>query len=110
LLIAPFRALFFRPCSTFNNHPLNIYARKIQTFFSGRAPTVWCIIPTLGFLIKRWETMSIQSKLAEIKPALTEGVTSLKKSFHHVDTTAYFVCLGTSECSIQSLFLTCCRS
>jgi hypothetical protein len=40
---------------------------------------VWRIIPTIEFLIKRWETMSTHPKFAEIKDALIEGVKSLKK-------------------------------
>ncbi|KAJ6608449.1 hypothetical protein B0H10DRAFT_1921095 [Mycena sp. CBHHK59/15] len=66
-----------------------------QTFSSERTPTVWRIIPTLEFLIKRWETMSTQPKFAEIEDALLEGVKSLKKWFHRAETTsgAYFICL-----------------
>ncbi|KAJ6595485.1 hypothetical protein B0H10DRAFT_2232796 [Mycena sp. CBHHK59/15] len=66
-----------------------------QTFSSERTPTVWRIIPTLEFLIKRWETMSTQPKFAEIEDTLLEGVKSLKKWFHRAETTsgAYFICL-----------------
>ncbi|KAF7333887.1 hypothetical protein MSAN_02401300 [Mycena sanguinolenta] len=66
-----------------------------QSFSSERTPTVWRIIPTLEFLIKRWETMSTQPKFAEIEDALKEGVKSLKKWFHRTETTsgAYFICL-----------------
>ncbi|KAJ6592120.1 hypothetical protein DFH09DRAFT_1073190 [Mycena vulgaris] len=67
-----------------------------QSFSSERTPTVWRIIPTLDFLIKRWETMSTHPKFAELKETLLEGVKSLRKWFHRADTTssAYFICLG----------------
>ncbi|KAJ6537529.1 hypothetical protein DFH09DRAFT_1283526 [Mycena vulgaris] len=66
-----------------------------QSFSSERTLTVWRIIPTLEFLIKRWETMSTHPKFAEVKDALLEGVKSLRKWFHRADTTssAYFICL-----------------
>src|ERR1700760_5115069 len=67
-----------------------------QSFSSERTPTVWRIIPTLEFLIKRLQTMSTQPKFGEIKEALLEGVKSLRKWFHRTDSTssAYFICLG----------------
>ncbi|KAJ7075640.1 hypothetical protein B0H15DRAFT_791554 [Mycena belliarum] len=68
-----------------------------QSFSSERTPTVWRIIPTLEFLIQRWETMAAHPNYVEIKAALLAGVQSLKKWFHRADTTssAYFICLGT---------------
>ncbi|KAJ7438162.1 ribonuclease H-like domain-containing protein [Mycena latifolia] len=66
-----------------------------QTFSSERTPTVWRILPTLEFLIKRWETMATNPDFVELEGALGEGVKSLKKWFHRTDTTssAYFICL-----------------
>ncbi|KAJ7193211.1 ribonuclease H-like domain-containing protein, partial [Mycena pura] len=70
-------------------------ANVTQTFSRERTPTVWRIIPTLEFLIKRWETMSTQPRYDEIKEALSAGVESLKKWFHRAETSsdAYFICL-----------------
>lgn len=67
-----------------------------QTFSSERTPTVWRIIPTLEYLIKRWDTMSKHPRYSEISLALIEGIESLRKWFHRADTTsnAYFICLG----------------
>ncbi|KAJ6488391.1 hypothetical protein DFH09DRAFT_1291360 [Mycena vulgaris] len=47
------------------------------------------------YLIKRWETKSTQPRYLEISSALDEGVKSLQKCFHRVDTTSnlYFICL-----------------
>jgi hypothetical protein len=55
------------------------------------------IIPTLEFLIKRWETMALQPQYLEIRDALAEGVKSLQKWYHRADTTssAYFICMST---------------
>ncbi|KAM6491794.1 hypothetical protein JOM56_012834 [Amanita muscaria] len=66
-----------------------------QTFSSERSPTVWRIIPSLEFLIKRWESMVLQSQFREIKSALGEGIKSLKKWYRRVEGTsaAYFICL-----------------
>ncbi|KAJ7467625.1 hypothetical protein FB451DRAFT_1177991 [Mycena latifolia] len=63
-----------------------------------RVPTVWRVIPTLEYLIKRWETMSEHPRYTEISSALTDGTNSLRKWFHRADTTsnAYFICLATS--------------
>lgn len=71
-------------------------ANVTQTFSRERTPTVWRIIPTLEFLIKRWETMSTQPRYDEIKEALSDGVEGLKKWFHRAETSsdAYFICLG----------------
>jgi hypothetical protein len=67
-----------------------------QTFSSERTPTVWRIIPSLEFLIKRWESMIGQSRYRDVKKAITEGIQSLKKWYRKVDNTsaAYFICLG----------------
>ncbi|KAJ7713560.1 hypothetical protein B0H16DRAFT_1435997, partial [Mycena metata] len=66
-----------------------------QTFSNERHPTVWRIIPTFEYLIKRWETMAAHPRYAEIGEALLEGVKSFRKWFHRTDTTsnAYFICL-----------------
>ena len=70
-----------------------------QTFSSERAPTVWQIIPSLEFLIKRWESMVYQAQFREVKGAIEEGIESLKKWYRRVDGTsaAYFICLGKLE-------------
>ena len=67
-----------------------------QTFLSEHAPTVWRIIPSLEFLIKRWETMATQPQYREVKNAIMEGVRSFQKWYRKVDDTsaAYFICLG----------------
>jgi hypothetical protein len=68
---------------------------------------VWRIIPSLEFLIQRWETMSTQPKYRNVQAAITEGVQSLKKWYQKVDDTscAYFICLGAraSHCYGSSL-------
>jgi hypothetical protein len=68
-----------------------------QTFSKERTPTVWRIIPSLEFLIKRWESMAEQHKFRDVKDAITNGVDNLKKWYRKVDNTlaAYFICLGT---------------
>ena len=67
-----------------------------QTFSSERTPTVWQIIPSLEFLIKRWESMVGQPRYRDVKKAITEGIQSLTKWYRKVDNTsaAYFICLG----------------
>lgn len=69
-----------------------------QTFSSEHAPTVWRIIPSLEFLVKRWETMVDQPRFCEVKEAIKEGIISFKKWYQKVDDTssAYFICLGKS--------------
>jgi len=66
-----------------------------QTFSSERTPTVWRIIPSLEFLIKRWESMVGQPRYRDVKKAITEGIQSLTKWYRKVDNTsaAYFICL-----------------
>jgi hypothetical protein len=68
-----------------------------QTFSNERTPTVWRIIPSLEFLIKRWESMVGQPRYRDVKEAITEGIQSFKKWYRKVDHTsaAYFICLGT---------------
>ena len=67
-----------------------------QTFSNKWTPTVWCIIPTLEFLIKWWESMVEQPRFYDIKKAITQGVQNMKKWYYKVDNTlaAYFICLG----------------
>lgn len=45
-----------------------------QTFSNERSPTVWRIIPSLEFLIKRWETMAGQPRYRDLRDAIAEGV------------------------------------
>ena len=70
-----------------------------QTFSSKRAPTVWRIIPSFEFLIKRWETMAKKLEYHSLKDALEEGTKSLRKWYGRVESTspAYFICLGMSN-------------
>jgi hypothetical protein len=70
-----------------------------QTFSNERTPTVWRIIPSLEFLIKRWESMVDQPRFRDVKEAIAEGIESLKKWYRKVDHTspAYFICLGASS-------------
>ena len=58
--------------------------------------TVWHIIPSLEFLIKRWDTMATQPKYQNVGDAIKEGVQSFNKWYRKVDDTsdAYFICLG----------------
>ncbi|KAJ7195322.1 hypothetical protein GGX14DRAFT_677063 [Mycena pura] len=49
-----------------------------QSFSSERTPTVYRVIPTLEFLIKRWETMAEEPHL--MLPRLTESSESLIES------------------------------
>ena len=67
-----------------------------QTFSSERTPTVWRIIPSLEFLIKRWDSMVKQPRYRDVREAINEGIQSLKKWYRKVDNTsaAYFICLG----------------
>jgi hypothetical protein len=68
----------------------------MQTFSSESSPTVWRIIPSLEFLIKRWDSMSTQSQYRDVQAPLREGIASLQKWYHRVDDMllAYFICLG----------------
>lgn len=68
-----------------------------QTFSNERSPTIWHIIPSLEFLIKRWETMASQPRYRDVSEAITEGIQSFKKWYRKVDETsdAYFICLGS---------------
>ena len=70
-----------------------------QTFSKELTPTVWCIIPTLEFLIKRWESMAKQPRFHDVKDVITHGVQNMKKWYRKVDNTssAYFICLGASH-------------
>ena len=54
------------------------------------------VIPTIEFLIKRWETMAEEPRYSEIKNALLDGVANLSKWHHRTETTsiAYFICMG----------------
>ena len=69
-----------------------------QTFSNEKTPTVWCIIPALEFLIKRWELMVEQPRFRDVKDAITHEVCNLKKWYQKVDNTssAYFICLSAS--------------
>jgi len=66
-----------------------------QTFSNEHSPTVWRIIPSLEFLVKRWETMASQPRFRDVREAITEGVQNFKKWYQKVDETsdAYFICL-----------------
>jgi hypothetical protein len=68
-----------------------------QTFSKERNPTVWRIIPSLEFLIKRWQTMAQNSRYQNVREAIASGVKSYEKWYRKVDGTsdAYFICLGT---------------
>ena len=70
-----------------------------QTFLSKHAPTVWHIIPSFEFLIKRWETLAKKLEYHSLKGALEEGTKSLRKWYGWVENTspAYFICLGKSD-------------
>lgn len=72
-------------------------ANTQQTFSSERMPTIWQIIPSLEFLIKRWETMAGQPRYRELREAIMEGIQNFKKWYRKVDETsdAYFICLGS---------------
>jgi hypothetical protein len=67
-----------------------------QTFSRERNPTVWRIIPSLEFLIKRWQTMAEHSRYRSISDAITNGVESFEKWYRKVDGTsdAHFICLS----------------
>jgi hypothetical protein len=70
-----------------------------QTFSSERTPTVWQIIPSFEFLIRRWDMMANHVQHQALNEALNEGVGSLQKWYDQVDgssSPAYFICLGTS--------------
>jgi hypothetical protein len=70
-----------------------------QTFSSERTPTVWRIIPSFEFLIRRWDTMANHVQHQALNEALNQGVRSLQKWYDRVDgssSPAYFVCLGAS--------------
>ena len=43
-----------------------------QTFSNERSPTIWRIIPSLEFLIKRWETMASQPRYRDVSEAITD--------------------------------------
>ncbi|KAH9972369.1 hypothetical protein BJV77DRAFT_1074894 [Russula vinacea] len=77
-----------------------------QTFSKELTPTVWCIIPTLEFLIRRWESMAKQPRFHDVKDAITHGVQNMKKWYRKVDNTssAYFICLDPN---IKDLY--CCH-
>ncbi|KAG6806576.1 hypothetical protein H0H92_010774, partial [Tricholoma furcatifolium] len=66
-----------------------------QTFSSERAPTVWRIIPSLEFLIKRWESMAAQPRFESVSDPIKNGIENLKKWYRRVENTssAYFICL-----------------
>ncbi|KAG6864101.1 hypothetical protein C0991_012481, partial [Blastosporella zonata] len=66
-----------------------------QTFSSKNTPTVWCIIPSLEFLIKRWESMASHSQFKDVSTGIKNGIENLKKWYRRVDNTlgAYFICL-----------------
>jgi len=83
-----------------------------QTFSKERTPTVWRIIPSLEFLIKRWESMAEQPKFRDVKDAITNGVDNLKKWYRKVDHTsaAYFICLGMCSILLTCKLLTFLRS
>jgi hypothetical protein len=70
-----------------------------QTFSNEHSPTVWRIIPSLEFLVKRWETMASQPRFRDVREAITEGVQNFKKWYQKVDETsdAYFICIGSSS-------------
>jgi hypothetical protein len=76
-----------------------------QTFSNERSPTIWRIIPSLEFLIKRWETMAGQSRYRDVREAITEGVQSFQKWYRKVDETsdAYFICLGSLSLHLRPL-------
>lgn len=59
-------------------------------------PTVWRIIPSFEFLIKRWETMAGQQQYQGLRDALNDGVKNLRKWYGRVNSTSpgYFICLG----------------
>ena len=86
-----------------------------QTFSSERTPTIWRIIPSLEFLIKRWESMAIQPRYCDVKTAIDEGIQSLKSGIakwiiRRPHILSALVCSHTSEtpnrflstCSLRS--------
>ncbi|KAJ7048928.1 hypothetical protein C8F01DRAFT_1003592 [Mycena amicta] len=77
---------------------LGEFANVTQSFSSERLPTVYRIIPTLEFLMKRLELMSENARYSEISEPLDEAVKNLQKWYHRVESTslAYFACMSTS--------------
>ncbi|KAJ7217984.1 hypothetical protein GGX14DRAFT_390693 [Mycena pura] len=73
-----------------------VYAEAPRLAGVLRTPTVYRVIPTLEFLIKRWETMAEQPRYSEISVALLDGVANLQKWHNQMETTsiAYFICMG----------------
>ena len=69
-----------------------------QTFSSTHNPTVWWIIPTIEFLMKRWETMAQQQRFKDVKLPIEQGIKNLQKWYRKVEGTSnvYFLCLSGS--------------
>ncbi|KAF9002760.1 hypothetical protein BDQ17DRAFT_1326512 [Cyathus striatus] len=71
-------------------------AKVWWVFSKVHSPTVWCIIPSLKYIIWHWESMISKQNFSNVKLALQQGVHNLKKWYCCVEDTsmAYFICLG----------------
>jgi hypothetical protein len=58
---------------------------------------VWHIIPSFGFLIKRWEMMATQSQYQGLQEALSEGIKSLYKWYGQVEGLPFLVTTTIAE-------------
>ena len=73
-------------------------ANAQQSFSSSSSPTVWRIIPTLGFLQDTWENMAKLPKFCTIADAIQSGLENLRKWYRKTDdTNVYFVCFGKHD-------------
>ncbi|KAJ7192883.1 hypothetical protein GGX14DRAFT_405939 [Mycena pura] len=100
LISSSAQAAVYAACLSFDSGYRAVTLRKepanaTQTFSNERTPTVYRVIPTLEFLIKRWETMAEQPRYSEISVALLYGVANLQKWLNRTETTsiAYFICM-----------------
>jgi hypothetical protein len=76
-----------------------------QSFSSTHNPTVWRIIPTIEFLMTRWEAMVREPRFKDVKLPLQEGIKNLQKWYRKVEGTsnAYFICLGMSQGRLREM-------
>ena len=83
------------------HHPLLLYQEPSniqQTFSNEQTHIMWCIIPALEFLVKRWESMVEQPRFCDVKDAIwglqleevvPESGQHLQHFFH-----LFHICLG----------------
>jgi hypothetical protein len=59
-----------------------------EQFSSEKEPSVWRVIPTYEALIRKWHTLSQNTRMAPLKSAYEAGILMLEKYYNKTENSA----------------------